>query len=56
MVLNYSLISKFNYEARDLDICEFIEARGADKFGTGRYIVNVFDQKSLISTAEFELK
>lgn len=56
IVLNYSLISKFNYEARDLDICEFIEARGADKFGTGRYIVNIFDQKSLVSTTEFELK
>lgn len=56
VVLNYSLISKFNYESRNLDICEFIEARGADKFATGRYIVNVFDQKALVSTTEFELK
>jgi len=56
VVLNYSLISKFNYESRNLNICEFIEARGADKFAAGRYIVNVFDQKALISTTEFELK
>jgi len=56
VVLNYSLISKFNYESRNLDICEFIETRGADKFESGRYIVNVFDQKSLVSTTEFELK
>ncbi len=56
VMLNYSLISKFNYESRNLDICEFIEARGASKFEKGRYVVNVFDQKSLVSTTEFELK
>ena len=54
--LNYSLISKFNYEARNLDVCEFVEARGADKFGEGRYVVNVFDQKNLVSSTEFVLK
>jgi hypothetical protein len=56
VTLNYSLISKFNYESRNLDICEFIESRGAQKFATGRYIVNVFDEKSLVSTTEFVLK
>lgn len=56
VTLNYSLISKFNYESRNLDICEFIEARGTEKFAAGRYIVNVFDQKSLVSTTEFTLK
>jgi hypothetical protein len=56
VTLNYSLISKFNYESRNLDICEFIEARGNQKFAAGRYIVNVFDQKSLVSTTEFTLK
>jgi hypothetical protein len=56
VTLNYSLISKFNYESRNLDICEFIEARGAKKFAKGRYIVNVFDEKSLVSTTEFALK
>lgn len=55
-MLNYSSISKFNYESRNLDVCEFIEARGADKFGSGRYVVNVFDQKNLVSSTEFVLK
>jgi len=55
-VLNYSLISKFNYESSNLDVCEFIEARGADKFAKGRYTVNVFDQKALVSTTVFTLK
>jgi hypothetical protein len=54
-VLNYSLISKFNYESNNLDICEFIEARG-DKFEKGRYLVNVFDQNNLVSSSQFELK
>ncbi|PTM04925.1 MAG: chromosome partitioning protein ParA [Bacteroidetes bacterium] len=54
-VLNYSLISKFNYESDNLDICEFVEARGKD-FEKGRYIVNVFDQNNLVSTSQFELK
>jgi len=56
ITLNYSLISKFNYESKNLDICEFIDARGTQKFATGRYIVNVFDQKSLVSSTEFVLK
>jgi len=55
-VLNYSLISKFNYESSNLDVCEFIEARGAAKFAKGRYTVNVFDQKALVSTSVFTLK
>jgi hypothetical protein len=54
-VLNYSLISKFNYESDNLDICDFVEARG-DGFEKGRYIVNVFDQNNLVSTSQFELK
>jgi len=54
-VLNYSLISKFNYESDNLDICEFVEAKGKE-FEKGRYVVNVFDQKNLVSTSQFELK
>lgn len=54
-VLNYSLISKFNYESNNLDICEFVEARG-DNFEKGRYLVNVFDQNNLVSSSQFELK
>ena len=55
-VLNYSLVSKFNYENNNLDVCEFIEARGADKFEKGTYTVNVFNEKDLVSTTEFTLK
>lgn len=54
--LFYSLISKFNYENNNLDICEFISARGNDKFEKGRYIINVFNQENLVSTSHFSLK
>ena len=54
--LNYSIISKFNYENENLNICEFVAAKGQDKFEKGRYIVNVFNEKDLVSTSEFTLK
>ena len=54
-ILTYSLISKFNYENKDLDICEFVSPKG-DDFEPGRYVVNVFNEKDLVSTAEFTLK
>ncbi|TXE17297.1 chromosome partitioning protein ParA [Psychroserpens burtonensis] len=53
-VLNYSLISKFNYENRNLNICEFVAPN--DDFEKGRYIVNVFNNKELISSSEFTLR
>ena len=53
-VLNYSLVSKFNYENRSLNICEFVAPN--DDFLTGRYVVNVFNEKELISSTEFTLK
>lgn len=52
--LNYSLISKFNYENDNLNICEFITSNG--DFASGRYIVNVFNEKDLVATSEFTLK
>ncbi|WP_458626726.1 chromosome partitioning protein ParA [Winogradskyella sp. PC D3.3] len=55
-VLNYSLISRFNYENRNLNICEYINELEDSKFEKGRYTVNVFSDKALISTSEFELK
>lgn len=55
-VLNYSLISRFNYENRNLNVCEFVAQNGDEKFEKGRYIVNVFSDKDLISTSEFTLK
>lgn len=53
-VLNYSLVSKFNYENRNLNICEFIAPN--EDFEKGRYIVNVFNERELISSSEFTLK
>ncbi|TCK69190.1 hypothetical protein DFQ05_0709 [Winogradskyella wandonensis] len=55
-VLNYSLISRFNYENRNLNICEFVAPNEDEKFEKGRYVVNVFNEKDLISTSEFTLK
>ncbi|MGB3607336.1 MAG: chromosome partitioning protein ParA [Psychroserpens sp.] len=53
-VLNYSIVSKFNYENKNLNICEFVPPN--DEFQKGRYIVNVFNKKELISTSEFTLE
>ncbi|WMI64708.1 chromosome partitioning protein ParA [Aestuariibaculum sp. YM273] len=56
VTLNYSVISKFNYENSNLNVCEFIAPNGDEKFDKGRYIVNVFNEKDLVSTSEFTLK
>ena len=55
-VLNYSLISRFNYENRNLNICEFVTPNSDEAFEKGRYVVNVFNEKALISSSEFTLK
>ncbi|MFK7833461.1 MAG: chromosome partitioning protein ParA [Winogradskyella sp.] len=55
-VLNYSLISRFNYENRNLNICEYIDELEESKFEKGRYRVNVFSDKALISSSEFTLR
>ncbi|MBT8258706.1 MAG: chromosome partitioning protein ParA [Bacteroidia bacterium] len=55
-VLNYSLVSKFNYENMNLDVCEFITAAENEDFEKGRYVVNVFNQGDLVSTSQFTLK
>jgi regulator of replication initiation timing len=55
-VLNYSLISRFNYENRNLNICEFVTPDQDTKFEKGRYIINVFNDKELISNSEFTLR
>lgn len=55
-VLNYSLISRFNYENRNLDICEYVSSLENSKFESGRYKINVFNEKTLVSSSEFELK
>ncbi|BAO77503.1 hypothetical protein [Winogradskyella sp. PG-2] len=55
-VLNYSLISRFNYENRNLNICEYVSPPEDAKFEKGRYKINVFSAKELISSSEFSLK
>ncbi|AUS06643.1 chromosome partitioning protein ParA [Pseudotamlana carrageenivorans] len=55
-IFNYSIISKFNYENANLNICEFVDIKGDSNFEKGRYIVNVYNQKDLVSTTEFTLK
>ncbi|MBP1841072.1 hypothetical protein [Formosa algae] len=54
--LNYSLISRFNYENASLNVCEFVASKGDSKFEEGRYVVNVYNEKDLVSTSEFTLK
>jgi len=54
--LNYSIISKFNYENDNLNVCEFVASKGKNDFEKGRYIVNVFNRKDLVSSTEFTLK
>lgn len=55
-ILNYSVISKFNYENSSLDVCEFVTALNDDKFEKGDYVVNVFNDKDLVATSQFTLK
>lgn len=55
-VLNYSLVSKFNYENSNLNICEFVMPKGDSDFEKGRYTVNVYNEKDLVSTSEFTLR
>lgn len=54
--LNYSVISAFNYENSNLDVCEFIAPHGKEKFEKGRYIINVYNGGELISNSQFTLK
>jgi hypothetical protein len=54
--LNYSLISKFNYENTSLNVCEFLAPKDSGKFEKGRYVVNVFNEKDLVASSEFTLK
>lgn len=53
-VLNYSLISSFNYENNNLDICEYISSD--EKFETGNYTVNIFNKNTLLSSTTLTLK
>lgn len=54
--LSYSLISKFNYENKNLNICEFISKDGDENFEKGRYKINVYNATELVSSSEFALR
>lgn len=54
-VLNYSLISSFNYENKNLDVCEFVASNNG-KFEKGTYKVNVFHENNLVAVTEFVLE
>ncbi len=54
--LNYSVVSKFNYEQRNLNVCEFVSSKDNNGFEKGRYVVNVFNKNDLVSTSQFTLK
>ncbi|GAL66993.1 hypothetical protein [Jejuia pallidilutea] len=55
-MLNYSVVSKFNYENSNLNVCEFVTSNNDNDFEKGRYVVNIFNKKDLVSTSEFTLK
>lgn len=53
----YSLISTFNYEAENLDVCEYLEkVNEKDDFAKGTYKVNVFDRNRLVSATTLTLE
>ncbi len=54
-ILNYSLISTFNYASKDLDICEYIIKSEKEDFKAGNYKVNIFDKNRLVSSSMFVL-
>ncbi len=54
--LNYSIISKFNYESKNLNICEFIGKNDKEDFEKGSYKVNIFNTNERIAGHEFTLR
>ena len=53
----YSLISTFNYEAENLDVCEYLEkVNEKDDFAKGTYKLNVFDRNRLVSATTLTLE
>ena len=54
--IDYTLTSKFLYENANLNICEFLSPKSEDGFEKGRYTVNVFNKKEMVSTTDFTLK
>ena len=55
-ILNYSLVSRFNYENKDLDICEFVSPDRSGKFEKGTYTVSVFNKNEKVASSQFSLR
>ncbi|PQJ20582.1 hypothetical protein [Nonlabens tegetincola] len=53
--LTYSKLIKFNYQNKELDICELINA-GEDEITSGRYRINLYNGPVRISSSEITLR
>ena len=53
--LTYSKLVKFNYQNKELDICELINA-GEDEITSGRYRINLYNGPVRISSSEITLR
>ena len=54
--ITYSKTTKFYYENKSLDVCDFID-KPTDNFQKGNYMVNVYDDRlKLLGTNTFSLK
>ncbi len=56
--LNYSLISKFHYDKKSVDICEFVKSQSTEKhpYKSGKYFVNIFDRDRKVATTSLNLR
>lgn len=54
--VNYSVVTKFIYENKNIDVCDFVSSTGSD-FEKGKYKVVIFDDKlNTVGETEFVLK
>ena len=53
-VVNYSLVSTFNYESKNLNVCEYLESE--EDFEEGVYKIKVYNKSKLLATSELKLK
>lgn len=55
--INYSVISKFLYEKKTVDVCEFISRKDDKKLVSGEYIIRIYDEQlQEIGNSHFFLK
>lgn len=54
--INYSLVSRFLYEKKSVDVCEFISQKG-DELTSGEYTIRIYDEQlQEIGNSHFLLK